>query len=52
MGVRVRIEKSLGPFFASDEELKKLSDEDIINIIMEDFLDFTDSATWEIIRDD
>lgn len=50
MSVTITVSKTLETFWASDEELRTLTDEQIVNLVQEDLHAFIDGSTWDIWR--
>jgi hypothetical protein len=50
MKVKVSLTKTLDDSWATEEELKELSDEEILELIQEDVISFVENAEWKIER--
>ena len=48
--MKIIIEKELGSVWGTDEELAKMSDEEIFDLCLEDMTEFIDNATWMLKR--
>jgi len=46
----VTITQKLGSLWATPEQLAEMSDEEIVEMIQEDLLEFVDGATWSVER--
>jgi len=48
--MRVTVSKELGDTWATPEEFSEMSNEGIVELIMEDVTEFLDGATWTVER--
>lgn len=50
--ITITITKTLDDSWASDKEFAEMSDEDIINLCLEDSSELLNNSSWEVIRDE
>jgi len=50
MSVTVTVTKELDSLWASSEQFKNMTDEQIVALVREDLSEFVDRATWEVRR--
>ena len=50
MKVKILIESELGDLWATEEDLSKMTDMEILNLIAEDYGAFLDEASMKVVR--